>query len=187
MELLRQRAGLQPLFLLTLARLYAAEGEILQAHQTLHEGLRRFPDYTDFLYLDGMLAMQEGKWDQAEAAFGTALELGPPVRHLQSELGVGGFKALWQLARVARVKGENSRAEAYYLKAIQVAPAFRPAWQELLGFLNNNPVSVIGEHLALVMPPATMASTMSGWSVRDALEESLYQWAMDQARGSQAG
>lgn len=177
MELLHPTEPLQALFWITLARAYATAGEMLKAYRTIHEGMKIFPDYTDLAYLEGTLRMQQNDWERAKEAFWQAIRMGVPRQHLQSELGVGTFKPLWQLARIEMQQGRPASAEAYYLKVIALQPAFRPAWRELLALLANNPVSVIGKHLTLVMSREQIVSALKMWPDRNPLENALLEWA----------
>ncbi|MBX5467193.1 MAG: glycosyltransferase [Firmicutes bacterium] len=181
MALLHPTEPLQALFWITLARAYAADRDMRKAYRAIQDGLTVFPDYTDLAYLEGTFRMQERDWERAKAAFWRAIRMGVPRQHLQSELGVGTFKPLWQLARIEMQLGHMAAAEAFYLKAIALQPAFRPAWKELLGLLSNNPAAVIGSHLSLVMSPAQIVSALKMWPDRSPLEEALLDWASQSA------
>ncbi len=171
-------AALQPLFWLTLAKVYTAKKDFRKIHQTIREGLLLFPDYTDFVYWEGMVYMDEKDWDRAEQCFQKALRMGVPKTYLQSELGVGTFKPLWQLARISRIQGKMTQAEAYYLKTIQLKNAFYPAWKELLGLLEGNSPEILGSHLEMVMERRVITKTLQSWDSLSITEEKLLEWSV---------
>ncbi len=176
MSLTHPTAPLQPLFWLTLAKIYTSQTAHHKVHQTIREALKLFPDYTDLVYWDGMVFMNEGLWSQAADCFNRAISLGVPKNYLQSELGVGTFKALWQLAKVSRAQGNMTLAEAYYLKTIQMKPAFYPAWHEYLDLLGNNDAPTIFQHLRLVLPGLDIYRAMSKLSPRTPIIERLLKY-----------
>lgn len=169
-------AALQPLFWLTLAKVYTVKKDFRKIHQTIREGLLLFPDYTDFVYWEGIVYMDEKDWDRAEQCFQKALRMGVPKTYLQSELGVGTFKALWQLARVSRMRDQMKLAEAYYLKTIQAKPAFYPAWSEYLGLMSNFPIAAVAEHLMLVMTKNELIQQLKMMVSRNVAEDTLLEF-----------
>ncbi|OLZ11737.1 glycosyltransferase [Sulfobacillus thermosulfidooxidans] len=173
MHLSHPTAPLQPLFWLTLTKIYLAKRDYHKVHQTVREALKLFPDYTDLVYWEGMVYIDERLWDKAEYCFKRALIMGVPKNYLQSELGVGTFKALWQLARVSRMKGKMTEAEAYYLKTIQIKPAFYPAWKEYLALLEGNPAPMIVKRLGMVLTHHEIAKTLLSWSSLSPSEQSI--------------
>ena len=169
-------AALQPLFWLTLAKVYTVKKDFRKMHQTIREGLLLFPDYTDFVYWEGMVYMDERNWDRAEECFQKALRMGVPKTYLQSELGVATFKPLWQLARVSRMRNQVKLAEAYYLKTIQAKPAFYPAWAEYLGLMSNFSVAAVAEHLMLVMTKNELIQQLKMMVARSVAEDTLLEF-----------
>ncbi|WP_051351310.1 glycosyltransferase [Sulfobacillus thermosulfidooxidans] len=153
--------ALQPLFWLTLAKIYTAKRDYHKVHQTIREALKLFPDYTDLVYWEGIVFIEENLLDKAEERFKMALVMGVPKNYLQSELGVGTFKALWQLARISRMQKKFTLAEAYYLKTIQIKSAFYPAWKEYFAFVENTDSKIIYQRLLMVIPPRKIFDTLS--------------------------
>ncbi|AUW95055.1 hypothetical protein BXT84_14735 [Sulfobacillus thermotolerans] len=182
--LMHPTAPLQPLFWLTLAKVYTVKKDFRKVHQTIREGLRLFPDYTDFVYWEGMVYINEGNWDRAWESFQHALQLGVPKAYLQSELGVGTFKALWQMARVSRMQGKMTQAEAYYLKTIQMKTAFYPALHEYIEMLSATEPQAILQRLCLVLSPRALAGALQMVFHRTPLEENLLRLCQEQVKTS---
>ena len=180
-DLIHPMAPLQPLFWMTLVKIYMAKRDLRKVHQTVRAALILFPDYTDLVYWEGLVFVDEGLSDKAEECFKKSIALGTPKGYLQSELGVGTFKALWQLARVSRLQEKMTLAEAYYLKTIQLKPAFYPAWEEYFDFVFHTEPSIVYQRLTMVLSPQTIFETLStfpgnnplGDSVRRLCEKSL--------------
>ncbi|PSR28943.1 MAG: glycosyl transferase family 2 [Sulfobacillus thermosulfidooxidans] len=179
MTLAHPTAALQPLFWLTLAKIFTAKRDYHKVHQTVREALKLFPDYTDLVYWEGQVFLDEGLWDKAEQRFKKALAMGVPKNYLQSELGVGTFKALWQLARISRMQGKMTQAEAYYLKTIELKPAFYPAWKEYLALLDGNPAPIIVTRLSMVLPKDTIIRTISSWASLSMNEQAILSYLQD--------
>ncbi len=184
MDLIHPMAPLQPLFWMTLAKIYIGVRDFRKVHQTVRAALILFPDYTDLVYWEGLVFVDEGLPEKAEECFKKSIALGTPKNYLQSELGVGTFKALWQLARVSRLQGKMTLSEAYYLKAIQLKPAFFPAWQEYFDFVSNTEPFVIYQRLTMVLTPQKIFETLSTLPNTTSLEEkvrSLCQEALNKS------
>lgn len=164
MKLLPPTADLQPLFITTLARGYSSQQLWHKSSQVLQEGLRLFPTYTDFAYMLGIFDMQQQRWDEAERWMKKCLALGTPQGYLQTETGVGHFKAVWQLVRISLAQEQPQRAEAYLLQLVKMQPAFREAWQTLIQLLLGNPWPTIIQHIQLVMDPAQIVAALNLWT-----------------------
>ncbi|CAB1128035.1 Glycosyl transferase family 2 [Candidatus Hydrogenisulfobacillus filiaventi] len=187
MRLIGPTEPLQPLFILTRAKAYWMLKNHRRAHQVLREGLTFFPAYTDFVYTDGLIAMDEHDYARAEAAFLKAVQMGEPKGFLQTETGIGTFKALFRLAQIALLQGDSRKATATLLKCVQVQPYFRDAWQLLLRLLADNPPEVVGRSVALVLPPDRILEAFAIWPELTPAEARLVDWAREQLPGDTAG
>lgn len=177
LRLIAPTAPLRPLFQLTLAKIYWMQKDHRRAYRALREGLTLFPDYTDFVYTEGLVAMDEKDYPRAEAAFLKAVAMGEPSGFLQTETGIGTFKSLYRLAQIALLEGESKKAAATLLKCVQVQPYFRDAWQLLLRILEDNPDDVLGNSVALVLPPARIVEAFAIWPELTPAEARLVAWA----------
>lgn len=166
-------SDLIPLFILTLAKAYWSHTEPLMAQRTLRDGLRQYPSYTDFEYTLGLIFVSTTQWDQAIIHFNRALNLGTPEGFLQTETGVGGFKALWHLSQCHIQQANYPQSEALLLMILKTQPAFRPAWLALLSLLQNNPLDAVYDHIKLVLTPHQIIDALAIWPDLSGLETAL--------------
>lgn len=161
--LLPTRADLQPLIWITWARAQWMAGHADEANRTVNRALERWRDSPDFWYLRGQLAMARQEWAAAQGAFEHALALGDTDHYLQTDTGVGSYKALWQLVRIALAQQDARRATATALLLIRRQPHFRPAWQTLLSLLAGTPLSVVVDLICQQVPAATVRRVLTLW------------------------
>ncbi|MGC8487852.1 MAG: tetratricopeptide repeat-containing glycosyltransferase family 2 protein [Clostridia bacterium] len=142
-KLLPLRSDLQPLVAVTISKAYWSAGDAHRANRALIRGIQHWPRYPDFHFLRGQIAAAQQDWEGAEAGYKKALACGEQTGFLQTETGVGSFKPLWQLARLALLQQQGPRAAAYLLVLIKIQPHFRPAWQTLLALLAGTPIDQV--------------------------------------------
>lgn len=186
MDLSHPTAPLQPLFWMTLVKIHTAKRDLRKVHQTVREALKLFGDYTDLVYWEGLVFIDEGQWGKAEECFNKAISLGVPKDYLQSELGVGTFKALWQLARVSWLQGNLTLAEAYYLKTIQLKPAFYPAWKEYLAFVAHTDAPIVYQRLTMVLSPKEILEVLSAFPNVTLLEDAIRTLSQESVNKSES-
>ncbi len=162
----------------TLARLLELNGEPKRALKALEEGQATYPGYTDFFYLEGIIRMNLGQWDQAEIAFKKCLELGEAKGFLMTDTGVGGFKSLLRLADTLVKKDRPKEALAYLLIALKNYPSFREAWDRLFTLLTGSTIEAVLDAVILAMPLSTIVSTLQSWDNLSENERNLLSAAL---------
>ncbi len=100
----------------------AAEEQLLNALAVSDELLRQHPDDRDFLHMRagvlselGTALHNQGKYPQAQAAFGEALEIDTLLGDQRSQA-----VELGKLGRLSRAQGEYTKAEFYYTLALEM-------------------------------------------------------------------
>jgi tetratricopeptide (TPR) repeat protein len=96
------------------------------------QGLTTYPDDVELLFLDGVFRGNLGDLPGAERSLRRILEgAARDYVAVSGQLGLRGYKARHELARVCRVQGRDAEAEALWREALQEQPDFAPAWFEL--------------------------------------------------------
>jgi tetratricopeptide (TPR) repeat protein len=99
------------------------EGKVKQAETLADEALRRWPDRANLHLLRGYALTANGKLDEAEAAFRSALvRTDDPMERLSAHLGLGGV-----LEKLNRQK----QADQQYAAAVQIYPELRDVLEEI--------------------------------------------------------
>lgn len=162
-RLLPPHADLQPLISLTWARALWAADDPAGANRVINGALSLWRNYPDFWYLRGQLAAAREAWMTAQEAFETAYNCGDAATYLQTDTGVGSYKALWQLVQIALRQGDGRRATATALVLVGRQPFFRPAWQTLLHLMSGLPLEVVTRFVTQQQSPAVIADILRGW------------------------
>jgi len=180
------RHPLRPLCAVTEIKTYLLTQDYRKASTVLHAAQQAYPTYTDLAYLKGQMACIQQHWAEGAAAFEEALRLGTPTEFLQTETGVGSFKALWGLTQCAYHQQDTQRLEVYLLLTLKTAPAFREAWQFAAQVYANTPIALVGQQLTHVMTPTAIREALQLWTDRSIWETALLAWAEAEA-GAAAG
>lgn len=89
-----------------------------RALEVLEQGVERYPDYTDLIYLRGAVHQQETEWEAALREFDKAIELGESPAKYASHSGVGTFRAWRGKASCYYYMGEDDKAIDAYKEAL---------------------------------------------------------------------
>lgn len=94
-----------------LAEAYLKKGKLIEAEKILNDTMRVLPPWTRYQNILGTIKMEQGKLDEAEAQFLSALALDSKDAN-----------AIMNLALVASTKGDKEKSENYFKKALGLAP-----------------------------------------------------------------
>ncbi|MBE3574454.1 MAG: glycosyltransferase [Firmicutes bacterium] len=170
-----------------------------EALSVLRDAREAFPDYTDLIYLTGLIEFERGAYSSAVSEFMQCLEQGESSpRHLTVP-GVGTYRALWQLGRCQEKLGNSAAAVEAYVHALRQDRAFGPAAGSLAGLLLRDPgtdpaeawnvlrnasdwqePAVVAQLLGVfeqVGQVAVMMGDLEGWASRQTDPWALYLWA----------
>lgn len=93
-------------------------GDFAGAQRYLEKGLSLYPDFTDLVYLKGLLHTHLGQYPLAVEAFQRCIAMGPaPVPPYAADTGLGGFKAHFALGQVYEAIGNRSEAARSYFES----------------------------------------------------------------------
>lgn len=92
-----------------------------QAMSVVEEGIRLYSDYTDLVYLRGVIHHQRGDHLAAVSDFAKCIAMGDPVglNYVVSK-GIGGYKSYYALGLAYRTLGKYEEAVAAYEKSYQL-------------------------------------------------------------------
>jgi tetratricopeptide (TPR) repeat protein len=93
------------------AKIYFSMRELPKASESIGKALAIQPYQPDFLYVVGVIAAQEGKQEEALAAFEKAVQVNPKEADAYYEIG-----------RIRMQKKDRMRALAAFRKAVELAP-----------------------------------------------------------------
>lgn len=107
--------------------------DVEKAAKVLNKGLDLYPDYTDLLYLKGIISYLLGEREEAERLFLKCIELGdaPWDKYLVNN-GTGSFKAMISLATIYNQEGKYKEALQLLLEAATIPDGFKQALEGLV-------------------------------------------------------
>ncbi|OAT80876.1 tetratricopeptide repeat-containing glycosyltransferase family 2 protein [Desulfotomaculum copahuensis] len=109
--------------------------EYAPALDIIRQGLELFPHYADLYYYGGMICFDRGEYGRAVEFFQQALATpGQPV-YFASFYGVRGFRACYQLGRLAEMFLNEDEAMRYYVLSLRDNPSFLPALESIIRLL----------------------------------------------------
>ncbi|WP_314587536.1 glycosyltransferase [Paenibacillus terrigena] len=120
-----------PVMLVMLGNVLKEQGEFILAEQLLNNYKQYYPDFPDIPFLLGLIAMETGKIHIIEQSYLHALDIGETTKY-SSTLGVGSYKAAYNLGLFYELTGSTERAKHYYNLSADFD--FAPA-KERLAFL----------------------------------------------------
>ncbi|CAM4332774.1 glycosyltransferase [Paenibacillus alkaliterrae] len=124
-----------------------------QAMSIAEEGIRLYPDYTDLVYLRGVIHHQQGNPLAAVSDFSKCIAMGDPagLNYVVSK-GIGGYKSYYALGLAYRTLGKNEEAVAAYEKSYKLFPARPVPLYDIAAIqLNQQPSPWIGQYLENMM------------------------------------
>lgn len=114
-----------------LASAHAALGQADQAWRVCQDGRRQFPEDAELLFRAAMLHHDAGRFEPAALAYRAVLAA-REARHFQSlDLGLVGFKARHNLARVLEDMGDLAGARREWEEVTRLRPDYRAGWRGL--------------------------------------------------------
>jgi glycosyltransferase involved in cell wall biosynthesis len=107
-------------------------GRPAEALALLDEHGRRFPDYTDLWFLEGLCHLALGRAADMRRAFERCLALGEAPLYATVQ-GVGTYRAHYNLGLFAELGGDRHRARIHYESALAASASFDLAAKRLQG------------------------------------------------------
>jgi GT2 family glycosyltransferase/tetratricopeptide (TPR) repeat protein len=106
-------------------------GQAAEARRACEDGLRYFPEDVELRFRRAILFHEEGRLEEAAAAYRAILGGGGRRYFASMDRGICGFKARQNLALVYADQGDLGRAEEQWRLVVQEAPRHRPGWRGL--------------------------------------------------------
>jgi len=104
-------------------------GLVQLAEELLESYMHRFPSFPDIPFLLGLLAMESGNFQKIEQYYLMAISIGDTEKY-SSSLGIGTFKASFNLGIYYEITGDKSKARHYLNYAASFG--YQPAQERLL-------------------------------------------------------
>jgi tetratricopeptide (TPR) repeat protein len=161
LRLLDASSPLLPVAIAAAVRAAGAAHDWDAAERLAESGMAAAPEYTDLVWLAGLVAMRRHQRDQARHHLTRCLALGPPQGFLSSELGVGTFLPKAALAELAQADGRPDEALAWLLAALRDQPRRIATWTAIAALTAGTPPTVLAGHLRLVLGPAARQDVLS--------------------------
>jgi tetratricopeptide (TPR) repeat protein len=115
-----------------IASCQARQGNNEAALQAIQRGLRDCPGDAELLLLEGILRTEVGDLSGAQSALLRLVGESPEAGHFASvAAGLRGERAYHQLGQVSVQQGNPREAEAWYRRAVECNPQWRPSWSAL--------------------------------------------------------
>jgi len=140
-ELIRAASGIDPgtIYLPKLLRYlvltYQALGLPEKALETVRLGLSLFPDYADLYYYGGLICYEQKDYSGAYQLVQQALSMPDQPAYYAPFSGTRGFRALYQLGRLAEAFFNEEEAMNCYVRSLQDNSGFTPALESITRLL----------------------------------------------------
>ncbi len=120
----------------------------------LEKGMNWYKDYTDLVYLRGVVHLEQGEYVDAVADFAKCIAMGdPPGMKYVVTRGIGGYKAYLGLAQVYEKMGKDQDAIENYEKSYKLLPRNIQTLYSLSTLLvKHQAIPLMQRHLETVMP-----------------------------------
>ncbi|ACX51421.1 glycosyl transferase family 2 [Ammonifex degensii KC4] len=121
-----------------------------EALKVLADAKEAYPDYTDLLYCEGCVYLNQGDLERARASFEECLARGESASHHITQRGVGSYLAWCSLGQLEEQKGNFEVAKSAYARALECHPKFYPALARLTSLLlrSTSPEEALRELLS---------------------------------------
>lgn len=106
-----------------------------EADARCREALFRFPNDPEILFRAGVLAQLAGRFEEAKQHYAEVLQQSHSKRFRSVDLGIFGYKAKHNLARVSMELGNYEDAEQMWREILTERPRYADAWRGLIGTL----------------------------------------------------
>ena len=110
-------------------------GRIEEAIVACSKAITDYPDYPDLYLSQGIFHLGRKEWQQAEACFLRALEIGEAPVHYSSNQGSGSYYPSFFLGKIYEQMGRYDLAIAYYLSTLQFKPNSLPPFLRLVSLI----------------------------------------------------
>lgn len=114
---------------------HQAAGQLHQALETALLGLRFFPDYADLHYYAGLVYLDLKQYGAAEKSLQQAASMPEQPPQYASFGGMRGFRAYYQLGKIADTFLQFEEALKYYILSLRDNPQFTPALECIVQIL----------------------------------------------------
>lgn len=114
---------------------HQAAGQLQQALETALLGLKFFPDYADLHYYAGLVQMDLKQYGAAEKSLQQAVSMPEQPPQYASFGGMRGFRAYYQLGKIANAFLQFEEALKYYILSLRDNPQFTPALESIVQIL----------------------------------------------------
>ncbi|SMB93900.1 Tetratricopeptide repeat-containing protein [Thermanaeromonas toyohensis ToBE] len=94
-----------------------------------------YPDYTDLVFLEGHIYLEQGDFYRAEGSFKECLTRGESATHHITQQGVGSYYAYFMLGQLYERTGDLLQAVKMYAQALKTHKRFYPALANLTRLL----------------------------------------------------
>lgn len=111
-------------------------GKYDYANQLIDEGLKFYPDFTDLVYMRGLIYSGLGKYIPAIKAFTQCIEMGEASSYFNMIIGAGTYRSCYALGEVYYNMDAYDEAKAQFEAALQENPEFSPALIKLIKTLS---------------------------------------------------
>ncbi|MFC4767275.1 glycosyltransferase [Effusibacillus consociatus] len=125
-----------------------------EAKSILEKGIGWYPDYTDLVYLRGVVHFEQGENLDAVAAFSKCIRMGdPPETKYVVMKGMGGYKSYYALGQVYEKIGNIQQSLEAYEKSYKMFPQhIQPLYHITGHLLQLQPIHAIQQYLEAIMP-----------------------------------
>lgn len=106
-------------------------GRYDEALETLTDAKEKYPEYTDLWFMEGLICLAKEDLKSALQCFKACLEKGISDGACVSQVGTGGHVAVYMLARVHRMLGNEQEAILHYKRALEDNTRYHVALLEL--------------------------------------------------------
>ena len=120
----RRQYGYVPSLAIRLVKSLRLTGRREEAAARAAEGLRLFPELTDLVLEQALLARAGGEGERAAELLRRCLEMGDAPSRYSPTVGAGSFVALVRLAELEAERGEGERAEELLRRCLREHPGY---------------------------------------------------------------
>lgn len=101
----------------------------------IEEGLRSYPNLTDFLFFKACALQREKKLESSIRCYKKCIRMGDPPLGSNSTMGISTFQAQYSISIIYSLLGEYDKALRYCTAAVKSSPYFRDAWNKMIELL----------------------------------------------------
>jgi glycosyltransferase involved in cell wall biosynthesis len=110
-------------------------GRYDEAAEAIRRGRELYPQDTELLFREGLLFQEQGRFRFAARSYQAALATREAPHFSSLDVGLGGFKTRFNLARLYGQMGNLEAEEVEWRRVVAEAPDWREAWRALMDYL----------------------------------------------------